>query len=189
MQQRAREALQTACQSVGIKGLAGCPLTLNMHGSCGGAKLQVGAHDMLFSQCLGRTCCGSCGGCGLPHSAAHTLLSCLLQVAVGLRSQGFVRRFEVWWGPSASTQPWQATDDGALIAVRVSFTGDKEPEVSSEQRGGAPARRKQPTINTAPLETGSGERVRDHTFMCLLPAGLWQRDTHLCHVPAPGVQL
>jgi hypothetical protein len=34
-------ALQTACQSVGIRGTAGCPLSLSMHGSCGGAKLQV----------------------------------------------------------------------------------------------------------------------------------------------------
>jgi hypothetical protein len=55
---------------------------------------------------------------------------CALQVAVGLRSQGFVRRVEAWWGPSANTQPWQKTEDGPLIALRVKFTGDKEPEVS-----------------------------------------------------------
>lgn len=41
MQQRSSMALQTACQSVGIRGTAGCPLSLNMHGSCGGAELQV----------------------------------------------------------------------------------------------------------------------------------------------------
>jgi hypothetical protein len=34
-------ALQTTCQSLGIRSTAGCPLSLNMHGSCGGAKLQV----------------------------------------------------------------------------------------------------------------------------------------------------
>lgn len=41
MQQRSNMALQTACQSVGIRGTAGCPLALSMHGSCGGAKLLV----------------------------------------------------------------------------------------------------------------------------------------------------
>jgi hypothetical protein len=52
-----------------------------------------------------------------------------LQVAVGLRNQGFIKKVEVWWGPSANNQPWQMTSDGPLIAIRISFTGDKEPEV------------------------------------------------------------
>jgi hypothetical protein len=53
-----------------------------------------------------------------------------MQVAIGLRSQSFVDRVEVWWGASANSQPWQLNEDGPLIAVRVSFTGDKQPDVS-----------------------------------------------------------
>lgn len=42
LEQRTSSALQTACQSLGMKGTGGsCPLALTMHGSCGGAKLQV----------------------------------------------------------------------------------------------------------------------------------------------------
>jgi hypothetical protein len=48
---------------------------------------------------------------------------------MGLHTQSFVSRVEVWWGPSANSQPWQLSEDGPLIAVRVSFTGDKQPEV------------------------------------------------------------
>lgn len=48
---------------------------------------------------------------------------------MGLRNQGFIKKVEVWWGPSANNKPWQMTSDGPLIAIRVSFTGDKEPEV------------------------------------------------------------
>jgi hypothetical protein len=42
--ERSRTALQTACQHEGFRGIGGCPLTLSMHGGCGGAKLQVGSH-------------------------------------------------------------------------------------------------------------------------------------------------
>eukprot|EP00878_Enallax_costatus_P029822 GHUV01032381.1.p1 GENE.GHUV01032381.1~~GHUV01032381.1.p1 ORF type:complete len:258 (+),score=55.74 GHUV01032381.1:66-776(+) len=38
---RSRRALQKACQQEGFRGISGCPLTLNMHGSCGGARLQL----------------------------------------------------------------------------------------------------------------------------------------------------
>lgn len=40
--ERSRTALRTACQHEGFRGIGGCPLTLSMHGGCGGAKLQVG---------------------------------------------------------------------------------------------------------------------------------------------------
>lgn len=53
-----------------------------------------------------------------------------MQVAVGLRNQGFINKVEVWWGPSANSQQWELTQDGPLAAVRISFTGDKAPEVS-----------------------------------------------------------
>ncbi|WIA31059.1 hypothetical protein OEZ86_001089 [Tetradesmus obliquus] len=39
--ERSRTALRTACQHEGFRGIGGCPLTLSMHGGCGGAKLQV----------------------------------------------------------------------------------------------------------------------------------------------------
>jgi len=52
------------------------------------------------------------------------------QVEVGLRSRGFVTKVEAWWGgANPRTQPWQLYDDGPLLAVRVSFTGEKDPVV------------------------------------------------------------
>jgi hypothetical protein len=54
-----------------------------------------------------------------------------MQVAVGLRSQGFISKVEVWWGPSANSQPWELTQDGPLVAIRISFTGELTHEVSS----------------------------------------------------------
>ena len=53
-----------------------------------------------------------------------------LQVAVGLRSQGFVRKLEAWWGPAGLQQAQQTPVDGPLTAIRISFTGDKDPAVS-----------------------------------------------------------
>jgi hypothetical protein len=41
MEERSSMALETTCQSAGVRGSSGCPLTLTMHGSCGGSKLQV----------------------------------------------------------------------------------------------------------------------------------------------------
>lgn len=73
------------------------------------------------------------GGCFQTQegSVQHVVLLSL-QVAVGLRSQAFVNKVEVWWGPTTSVQSGQADQppqDGPLLAIRVSFTGDKEPEV------------------------------------------------------------
>lgn len=53
-----------------------------------------------------------------------------MQVEVGLRSRGFVRKVEAWWGgANPRTQSWQLYEDGPLLAVRVSFPGDKDPVV------------------------------------------------------------
>eukprot|EP00879_Flechtneria_rotunda_P013498 GHRR01014093.1.p1 GENE.GHRR01014093.1~~GHRR01014093.1.p1 ORF type:complete len:350 (+),score=100.89 GHRR01014093.1:875-1924(+) len=88
--ERSTAALQAACQQEGFRTVSGCPLGLSMHGSCGGAKLQVTA---------------------------------------GLRSKGFLRKVEAWWGPVAGAEPLPDNFDGPLRAVRLTFSDHKEPVV------------------------------------------------------------
>lgn len=96
LSERSASALAAACQSEGFHGTGGCPLTLRLHGSCGGSRLQV---------------------------------------AAGLRSAGFLRKLEAWWGPVVGAEPLPDNYDGPLRAVRLTFAHKKQTVVRARRCG------------------------------------------------------